>query len=592
MQPTTDPSGASDAVIVGSAAPLFPALGDNLLVLSGWAAAERGLDSVTVRLGGRELVAETGLPTPDGPALPDWPGADRAGFELRIDTSGWQRGEQPLEIVATAVGGETRTLAGTADIQPYEPPPLGDDGIASALASGRPALIGERPDVFGSGTAGAEPEVSGWAWSPAGIEAVLVTIDRRVRIGALHGLVRPDLRHLFGGELGAAGFAVRLGPDEWTAGAHELTVIAVARDGRAVGFSGTVRRVDDDGPAKAAPEGVLVPLPDGGDNGFVPEQHRDRSVAPEHYARYGWAAELTAGATVLDAGCGTGWSTSLLAERASAATGLDRSPLAIAEAVRRHGAVATFRAGNLLRLPFGDGEFDAVVCFDAIERTDDPERALDELTRVLRPGGLLLVSTVNRGAYPPGNPLHVRELTSEELATALRTRFANVAVHRQQSYLASLLGDDALIESDDPLRAIELDAAKVAGGLADRAPFAVAAASDGPLPPPPARLAIGSAADRDEQRRIAEHWWQRAVDAETMLAVIRTDAHYASHAHREAAGRAAARERELADRAAALERERDSARAAADALQRSASWRLTAPLRALKRRLRRGSASA
>jgi SAM-dependent methyltransferase len=590
MQPTIEPSWVSDEVALGSTVPLAPALGDNLLVISGWAAAERGIESVTVRIAGRELAAEIGLATPAEADVPDWPGADRAGFELRIDTSGWQRGEHPLEISATAVGGKTRALSGTADVQPHDPPPLGDDGIAEALAGGRPALIGERPDFFGAGTAGPETEVSGWAWSAADIESVLVTVDRRVRIRALHALVRPDLRHLLGGELGAAGFAVRLGPDEWTEGEHELSVIAVARDGQAVGFSAMVRHVPEP-PPNAAPDGVLAPLADHASE-FVPEVHRDRSVAPEHYARYLWAADLTAGMSVLDVRCGNGWSTALLAERARSAIGIDPSPSAVAEAERRHGEAADFRTGELPRLPLPDAELDAVVCFDALERTADPEQALDELARVLRPGGLLIVATVNRGAYPPGNPLHVSELTAAELEAALRGRFSNVAVHRQQSRLASLLCADGEIQAGDPLQRLELGVVKVAASAPDDAPFSVAVASDGPLPPPPARLAIGGAVDLDEQRRIAEHWRQRSVDAEIMLAVIRTDAHYASHAHREAAARAAASELALKRRAAALESDLEAARAATAALRDSASWRLTAPLRALKRRLGRGEAGA
>ncbi len=588
MQPTIEPSWVSDTVALGSTVPLAPALGDNLLVISGWAAAERGVESVTVRIAGNELAAEIGLETPAGVDVPDWPRADRAGFELRIDTSGWRRGEHPLEIVATAVDGRTRALAGTADVQPHDPPPLGDDGMERAISDGRPALIGERPDFFGSGTAGPEPEISGWAWSAAGIEAVLVTIDRRVRVRALHDLVRPDLRHMLSGELGAAGFATRLGPDEWTEGEHELSVIAVARDGQAVGFSAMVRRVPEP-PPNAAPDGVLVPLADHGSE-FVPDVHRDRSVAPEHYARYRWAADLTAGMSVLDVRCGSGWSTALLAERARAAIGIDPSPVAIAEAERRHGEAASFHTGDLSRLPVADGELDAVVCFDAIERAADPEQALDELARVLRPGGLLIVATVNRGAYPPGNPLHVSELTAPELETALRGRFANVAIHRQQSQVASLLCADEEIETADPFKPLELDVVKVAAGVPGDAAFSVAVASDGPLPPAPARLAIGNAVDRDEQRRIAEHWWQRSIDAEIMLAVIRTDAHYASHAHREAAARAAARERELKGQVAALESDLEAARAATAALRGSTSWRLTAPLRALRRRLRRGEA--
>lgn len=44
---------------------------------------------------------------------------------------------------------------------------------------------------------------------------------------------------------------------------------------------------------------------------------------------------------------------------------------------------------NLLSLPCADGEFDIVICTWALETTEDPERAVRELHRVLAPGGLL-----------------------------------------------------------------------------------------------------------------------------------------------------------------------------------------------------------
>lgn len=235
---------------------------------------------------------------------------------------------------------------------------------------------------------------------------------------------------------------------------------------------------------------------------------------PERHARYCWAAELVVGGRVLDAACGAGWGTALLARRAGEAVGIDLSPPAIAEARREHGERAGFHEGDLCEMPFGDGEFDHVVCFEALAQVDETGRALDELRRVLRPRGTLLVSAPNGGVYPPGNPLHRSEIESVELEALLGARFARVAVHRQQSYHASLLGSTELLAHDDPTPPIEASIVKSVGGPQGSELHAVAVATDGELPAPPAWLALGELVDYEEQRAQLEEWRERAVKAE------------------------------------------------------------------------------
>jgi SAM-dependent methyltransferase len=270
---------------------------------------------------------------------------------------------------------------------------------------------------------------------------------------------------------------------------------------------------------------------------FVPELHRGTSLEPEHHARYRWAAPAVAGRAVLDAGCGVGWGTALLAERAAAATGVDISPLAISEARRRHGNAAEFAEGDLCRLPFADAAFDAVVSFEAIEHVVDVDAAFDEMRRVLRPGGLLVVSSPNRGVYPAGNPFHVRELTSEELAESLATRFANVVLLRQQTYVATLLGSDAQLELDDPARPVDAAISKLTGGTPGSELYTVALASDGELPALGSFLALGGQFDREEHLRMVEPWRARAERAEIDLAKARTLARHAARRIAELEGR-------------------------------------------------------
>ncbi|WFB10711.1 bifunctional 2-polyprenyl-6-hydroxyphenol methylase/3-demethylubiquinol 3-O-methyltransferase UbiG [Streptomyces sp. LX-29] len=105
------------------------------------------------------------------------------------------------------------------------------------------------------------------------------------------------------------------------------------------------------------------------------------------------------GLRVLDVGCGGG----LLAERFAAAgcrvTGLDPSKESLAAATAHaaeSGLEIEYRHGVAERLPFPDGSFDLVYCCDTLEHVTDPDQAVGEAVRVLRPGGYYLYDTINR----------------------------------------------------------------------------------------------------------------------------------------------------------------------------------------------------
>jgi SAM-dependent methyltransferase len=80
--------------------------------------------------------------------------------------------------------------------------------------------------------------------------------------------------------------------------------------------------------------------------------------------------------------------------------------------------------GNLAELPLPDGSVDIVVNFQVIEHLWDQAQFIAECARVLRPGGLLMISTPNRITFSPGrdtpiNPFHTRELNAAELTELL-----------------------------------------------------------------------------------------------------------------------------------------------------------------------------
>jgi SAM-dependent methyltransferase len=129
------------------------------------------------------------------------------------------------------------------------------------------------------------------------------------------------------------------------------------------------------------------------------------------------AIDLTAGSQVLDVACGNGNAALAAARRFCHVTGLDYVPELLDKAGERARAERlelTTVVGDAERLPFQDGRFDAVVSTFGVMFAPDQERAANELTRVVRPGGKIglanwtpegfvgqMLKTVGRYVPPP-----------------------------------------------------------------------------------------------------------------------------------------------------------------------------------------------
>jgi 2-polyprenyl-3-methyl-5-hydroxy-6-metoxy-1,4-benzoquinol methylase len=163
-----------------------------------------------------------------------------------------------------------------------------------------------------------------------------------------------------------------------------------------------------------------------------------------HLIAYLHARELARDRDVLDAGCGEGFGTILLAETARSVTGIDyaAAPIAVAGAAYRERSNLAFRQLDVRTLPELGRRFDLITNFQVIEHLTDPETFLAAVGGALTDDGTLMITTPNRLMSVSENPVHVHEYTAAELRELLSRVFSRVT-------LASVVGNEKVRAFDD-----------------------------------------------------------------------------------------------------------------------------------------------
>lgn len=177
---------------------------------------------------------------------------------------------------------------------------------------------------------------------------------------------------------------------------------------------------------------------------FTPECRLE--IVTEHWHRYAFARVLAPGRRVLDAACGEGYGSALLARAGGEVLGLDIGAEAVAHARQRYGGMAglAFAQADVTALDdYADASFDLIVSFETLEHVQAQERMLDGFARLLAPGGLLLVSTPDKHTSTDltgvVNPHHVRELYRPEFEAMLDARFPARRLFGQKNLFQSVL---------------------------------------------------------------------------------------------------------------------------------------------------------
>jgi 2-polyprenyl-3-methyl-5-hydroxy-6-metoxy-1,4-benzoquinol methylase len=151
---------------------------------------------------------------------------------------------------------------------------------------------------------------------------------------------------------------------------------------------------------------------------------------PSHFIEWATVAtmlkaiELPPGATVLDVGSGSGWTSLFLAEAGYEVTGYDLVPANVSlarERAARWGSSARFEVGDMEALPAGEA-VDAVLLFDSLHHSGRQSQALGSLAERLRPGGWLLLGEPTwLHRFSPGARDTRRDLGWMERGLTLRT---------------------------------------------------------------------------------------------------------------------------------------------------------------------------
>ena len=254
---------------------------------------------------------------------------------------------------------------------------------------------------------------------------------------------------------------------------------------------------------------------------FVPTEQG--VIRQEHLHRYAWCLPLAEGKDVLDVASGEGYGSAMLAGRARSVVGVDISHEAVAHASSQYRSIGNLQyiQGSAAAIPLADDSVDMVVSFETIEHLNEQEEMMAEIRRVLRPDGIMVMSSPNKEVYSDQagyhNDFHVKELYLSEFTTLVARHFPAWRMSSHRMAVCSTITPSGKESSQISYQALTDTGREVEERVAD-IPDAVyfvvvAAANDALLPAMPASILYAESEDLFAHHREVARWAQ-AQDAE------------------------------------------------------------------------------
>ncbi len=164
----------------------------------------------------------------------------------------------------------------------------------------------------------------------------------------------------------------------------------------------------------------------------------------EHLHRYGAVLCLLKDKDVLDIACGEGYGANIMADYAKTVIGVDIAETIIVKAKSNYiKNNLSYMQGSVESMPISDSSIDIVVSFETLEHHEKHEEMLGEIKRVLRPNGLLIISTPDKSTNDQRigykNIYHFKELYLDEFKELISKYFCHANYYFQKVIMGSML---------------------------------------------------------------------------------------------------------------------------------------------------------
>ncbi len=182
---------------------------------------------------------------------------------------------------------------------------------------------------------------------------------------------------------------------------------------------------------------------------MIPEFHKGTILYAEHVTRYTAAREIARGRVVLDIASGSGYGTKILAEEAKKVFGVDIDKESVGYAKKHYFSKnVEYLVGSGESIPLGDNSVDVVVSFETIEHVKDYEKFMQEIKRVMKHDGILVLSTPNEKEFTKGNHFHLHEFERSELESLVKKYFKNLKNYCQATWVSVMLAPEKYVREE------------------------------------------------------------------------------------------------------------------------------------------------